>query len=331
MAQIHNPRADTTDVALLVAYDGERIIGHLGILPDKIFVDDQVHKMGWLTAWWADPSPKYAALGLMLLLKALQAWNHNLGVSGFATSARRFYDASKQFVVIKEPAGIVGVVRCSLHDLVPRKWPRLKPLGPVLWLIDAAVNPFVTLRLRLWARHAPRVGSRSVNTIGEEARRFIAAHQQNELTRRGPAELEWIIRYPWVLAGQAPDGVGHYHFSSVGRRFVFSCIEVYNGSGALIGFLLLNLHNDRLGVPYCYCAAADADQVASVVAQQAISLRASQLAVFNPDLLAGLTRIGFPFLYKQDTRRPWIISAKFKNVNFAPCTLQDGDGDCAFT
>ena len=332
MAQICNPRADATDVALLVAYDGERMVGHLGILPDKLFVGDRVHKIGWLTAWWADPSPKYAALGLMLLVKALHAWTENLGVSGFAVSARKFYDASKKFVVIKEPVGVVGVVRCNLHDFVPRRWPRLRPLRFALRLIDALVNPFVALRLRFWARRSARdVAFRAVNTIDEETQRFIASHQQNELTRRGPAELDWIRRHPWVLAEPVSDAAGEYHFSSVARRFVFVSVEVRDATGRLAGFLLLNLHNGRLSVPFCCCAPADADQVASVVARQAIALKASHLAVFNPDLIRGLARIGFPFLYQQATERPWIISAKFKDVDFGPYNLQDGDGDCAFT
>ena len=330
-AQVRNPRADADDVALLVAYDGQQIVGYLGILPDRIYLGEGAQKIGWLTAWWAEPGPKYAALGLMLLMKALRAWDDNIGVSGFAISARKFYDASKKFVLIKEPAGIVGVVRCVLADLAPRKWPRLKPLIPALRLIDAAVNPFVMLRLRLWAGRRAPVVSRSLETIGEEVRRFISSHQQNELTRRGPAEFEWIMQHPWVLTGPHASATNRYYFSSMGRRFAFFCIEVREHNGRLVGFLLLNLHDDSLSVPYCYCSPADAANVAHVVARHAITLKVSTITTFNQNLLSGLRHIGFPFLYKQAAHRPWIVSAKFKDINFASYALQDGEGDCAFT
>ena len=49
-----NPRADEDDLVLLVAYQHNRVVGYLGILPDKIFVNDTIYKMGWLTSWWVD-------------------------------------------------------------------------------------------------------------------------------------------------------------------------------------------------------------------------------------------------------------------------------------
>ena len=82
-----NPRADEDDPVLLVAYQDNRVIGYLGILPDKIFVNDAVYKLGWLTSWWVDPSCATAGVGAILLFKALNAYYQYIGVSGVAALA----------------------------------------------------------------------------------------------------------------------------------------------------------------------------------------------------------------------------------------------------
>ncbi len=59
LAQIRNPRARPEDVALLVAYDGDRICGYIGVLPELIFLKGRTHMVGWLTTWSLDlPAPK---------------------------------------------------------------------------------------------------------------------------------------------------------------------------------------------------------------------------------------------------------------------------------
>ena len=52
LSYCQNPRAGSNDPVLLVAYQDNQVIGYLGILPDKIFVNDTVYKLGWLTSWW---------------------------------------------------------------------------------------------------------------------------------------------------------------------------------------------------------------------------------------------------------------------------------------
>jgi len=51
LSYCRNPRADEDDPVLLVAYQDNRVIGYLGILPDKIYVNDVDYKLGWLTSW----------------------------------------------------------------------------------------------------------------------------------------------------------------------------------------------------------------------------------------------------------------------------------------
>jgi hypothetical protein len=96
LSHSHNPRADKDDPVLLVAYQDSQVIGYLGILPDKIFVNNAVYKFGWLTSWWVDPSCATTGVGAILLFKALNAYQQQLGVSGGSKEARKALDSGYQ-------------------------------------------------------------------------------------------------------------------------------------------------------------------------------------------------------------------------------------------
>jgi len=102
----HNPRADQDDPVLLVAYQDGQVIGYLGILPDTIFANEAVHKLGWLTSWWVDPSFATTGVGTVLLFKALNAYQQQLGVSGSSGEARKVLDATQKFRALKTLKGL---------------------------------------------------------------------------------------------------------------------------------------------------------------------------------------------------------------------------------
>src|ERR1700722_8012448 len=62
-AQVKNPHADPNDVGLVVAYQGERTIGFLGLLPAFFVVDAARTKMSWLSTWYVAPEHRRLAAG----------------------------------------------------------------------------------------------------------------------------------------------------------------------------------------------------------------------------------------------------------------------------
>ncbi len=219
-------------------------------------------------------------------------------------------------------------VRSNAHEILPRKIPSLHALTLFLRLGDALVNLFLNLRLRLW--NDGNVAVELSDTLDDEAAQFITMRNGSELTRRGVAELRWIVERPWILSASAAEP-GRYYFSSVAREFSCRFVKVRDASNQLVALMMLSHRDGHVTVPYCYCDAANVEMMARAVGRILFESKASMFTCFNAELIDRLERIGFPFLYKRQITRPWIVSAKFKGIDFTKTTVQDGDGDCAFT
>ena len=46
LSHFNNPRLDEDDIILLLAYENDRMIGYLGVLPDKIFFSNNLNITG---------------------------------------------------------------------------------------------------------------------------------------------------------------------------------------------------------------------------------------------------------------------------------------------
>ena len=70
-AQASNPYAAPEDVALLVAYNGEELVGYFGILPIMLQHRDDTSKVHWFTTWMVNPKLRGAGVGSALMQAAL--------------------------------------------------------------------------------------------------------------------------------------------------------------------------------------------------------------------------------------------------------------------
>jgi len=331
LSHVRNPRAEKTDVALLVAFDGEAVVGHLGVLPDKTFVNLSEQKIGWVTAWWADPDRKYAGVGLMLLIRALSLYEDRLGASGFSDDARRVYDATKRFVVIKDAQGISNIARLNLYHLLHRRLPSLARLRTVLGMVDAIVNGYIGIRQFLWRKTHQLPDSCQIEYLVEldqEADEFIQRHSSDGLTRRGARELNWIVNYPWIICAPLARG-SNFHFSAQAESYSVYCIKIYAPNG-LVAVLLLTMMDGHVKVPYCYHS-GQGKLIARVLCHFLIVQRAERLTVYEPALVEELSALRFPWLGRIHKRRTWIWSRECTGQGSNEFSMQDGDGDCAFT
>ena len=334
LSHVRNPRARAEDLALLVAYDNGKVVGYLGVLPDLVFLNEEKRRIGWLTAWWADPNPKYAGTGLTLMVKAFRAYGGEVGASGFSDDAKKVYEASKMFLKVEETARIKALLRVSTRDLLPRKFPRLKSAKPLLGLLDQLLNVFCDFRLRLWRR---RIGTGTqlrleyVAEVDSETSDFIQKLQGRELTRRGAAEIEWIAKYPWVLStplGQrSSDG---FYFSATARESACFMVKVFDSDNLLICFIMLRLIDGHLTVPFCYMLQQHADHAFRVIADHAVVLRAHSLTISRGELRQSLTQTKFPCVARINRSTRWVLGNAFDATINGKFGLQDGDGDCAF-
>ena len=334
LSQIRNPRARPNDVVLLVAYNDERVVGYIGVLPDSVFVSGEMRRIGWLTAWWANPDSKFAGIGLVLMAKALKIYGGAIGASGFSDAAKKVYESSKQFITITESVRMKLFVRANSYEFLPRKSPVLKNLGPLLRLLDFSLNIFCGLRLRLWKRRFGIGESCRLEYVAEvdsQTASFIGQLQGDELTKRGAAEINWIAQHPWVLA--SPIGTsdnGSFYFSSTARDSICLMVKVFSPEKAMIGFIMLRVINGHLTVPYCYMLENCADKILAVIGEHVVALQVHTVTVCRAELRDAIVRQSFPCVSRKSESRSWIIGNVFKAKLLEGLEMQDGDGDCAF-
>ena len=138
LSYINNPNANEDDLVLFVAYNKDNIIGYIGVLPDSIFIENNVYNIAWATSWWVDPNHRYAGTGGFLLLTALN--HYNLATSGSADSADKVYAASGKLSKLRKVEGKEFILRCCSAYLLPKKFPKLGRLRLFLKGIDRQID-----------------------------------------------------------------------------------------------------------------------------------------------------------------------------------------------
>ena len=331
---VQNPRADMDDIVLLVAYQDNQVVGYLGILPDKIFVHDAVHKLGWLTGWWVDPSYATTGVGTVLLFKALNAYQQQIGVSGSSRDARKVLDATQKFRSLKDLKGLEIRLRCKVTEAILRKRPSLNPLRLFLRLIDTTIDEIGNLRSLSWQRRnpiLPRMAFEYISFIDEETGQFIQKHSRQDLTRKTAVDLNWIMSYPWILSTPQKDSAARrYYFSSRADRFFYLGVKVFEHHNGMIGFCLLKVRDDRMSVVFSYFHRRQALSIAAAAVYHALKMDVRVLSFYDELLVASFAELGCPCWSAKRVSRGFSISKAFANIPLADCRLHGGDGDLAF-
>jgi hypothetical protein len=328
----HNPRADKDDTVLLVAYQDKQVIGYLGILPDKLFVDNTVHKIGWLTGWWVDPSCATTGVGAILLFKALNAYQQQLGVSGGSKDANKALDASQKFRAAKTLKGLDIKFRLNVTGAILRKHSALKIFRVLSKLFDALADEIVNLRGFFWKRRNDiihRLNFEYISTIDEEAGQFIQQHHQDDLMRKEKADLNWMMRYPWVLSTPSKDSIGErYYFSSRAKRFFYLGVKVFDQNKDMIGFFILKVRDDRMSVIYSYFESRHALAIAAAVVT--LEMDVSTLSLYDEQLVASFAELRCPYWSTKKVYRGFSLSKALADIPLENFRVQGGDGDLAF-
>jgi len=334
LSYCRNPRADEDDAVLLVAYQDNRVIGYLGILPDRIFVNDTDYKMGWLTSWWVNPAFSTAGVGAFLLFKALNAYDQYVGVAGSSKEAGKALKASQKFRAIQPLRGLDIRLRYNATGYVLGRFPAIKIGRGLIKIVDSVTDAVVHLRGIVWQRrnnYSRDLTFEYVSAIDEETGRFIKHHHQHDLTRKEPSDLSWIMNNPWILSAPLKDSVSkRYYFSSSAARFLYLGVKVFENQTEMIGFCLLKVRDDRMTVLYTYCDSRHAASNAAAVFHQALAMNVRILSLFDDQLVAAFSELHCPCWSVKKKSRGFSLSKAFGQIPVSDCRLQGGDGDLAF-
>lgn len=318
IAQVANPRADEDDVVLIVATDGEELVGYMGIVPDYIYLDDTPTKLGWLSTWWVRPDRKATGVGGKILLRAIGAYRGSIGVTSFTPAASRVYEASRQFVPLRDLAGWTLLLR-----------------RPGDGVRSAAMNVLIDRRLHAWTARSkeqwPELRVEYLRQFDGPTRDFLGDAVRTQLTRRGPEQLQWILDERWLLNGPLWDRSHHTFTGGAATccRLEFHSVKVLH-RGALAGWFLLKFHDGHLHVPYCWHADDAAAGTLATVLWHAAALGAAALSLYQPTLLDALSRCDVPLVDRRPATLRSIIGRRYADVDFSVFDIQPGEGDAVF-
>ena len=334
LSYCHNPRVDEDDLVLLVAYKENRMMGYLGILPDKIFANSAEYKFGWLTSWWVDPEFKTTGVGAILLFRALGAYHQYLGVSGGSKEARKVLHASKKFIVLKTLRGLSAMYRLNATRAIPQQFPQSKIFRVLFKIWDDLAAEGSRIRSFFWKRRhyvCQRLTFEYLSHIDEETGRFIQGHHQQDLTRKGKSDLNWVMRYPWIVSAPLKDFTSkRYYFSSRSDRLLYLGVKVFEQDKGMIGFFLLKVRDDRMGVEYCFFDNQHAKSVTAAVIYQALAMNVSSLILYDQRLVECYSELRAPHWSTKSVSRDFFLSKAFADLPLADYRLHAGDGDLAF-
>jgi hypothetical protein len=334
LSYCRNPRANEDDPVLLVAYRDNQVIGYLGILPDKIFANDVDYKLGWLTSWWVDPACATAGVGTILLYTALNAYDQYVGVSGSSREARKALDASQKFMAIESLRGLEIRLRLNISGNIRRNLPLMKIFPGVFKVVDSVMDEVVNLRNFIWQRRNDPFRDLTfeyISAIDDQTGRFIQRHHQHDLTRKEKSDLSWIMNNPWILSAPHKDSTSKkYYFSSRADRFLYLGVKVFENQTEMIGFFLLKVRDDRMSILYSYCESRHAASITAVVYHHALAMGVRTLNLFDEQLVAGFSALGFPCWSAKKKSRGFSLSKAFADIPLSNYRLNGGDGDLAF-
>lgn len=336
MSHLRNPRAKAEDLVLVLIYDlvgsKEEMVAYLGVFADDLHFSTGVEHVGWLSCMWVNPIMRGKGVAKKLINTVFEAWDYKILVTEFTPEAYGLYQSTGQFLDLAKPKGLRGYLRCNLSYLLPKKNPKWNKLKGLLVLIDNLFNLPNYFRLKLRSQDCPVF--EYLSEIDEEAWAFVQQQKGKELMNRNQADLEWVVRNPWLISSGLQDyNAQRYHFSATDKFFTFLNIKVYDDNKKIIAFLILSIRNKNMKIPYLYCEKGAEEKVLKVVYKHLIELGLDMLTVFHLSLIEAIPKYPSPFFLKRNFQRHYIIGKVLENQLLATpdFVIQDGDADAAFT
>ena len=196
------------------------------------------------------------------------------------------------------------------------------------------LDEIVNLRSFFWQRRnnlCQGLTFEYISSIDGETGHFIQRHHQHDLTRKGTADLNWMMSYPWILSAPLKDSASRrYYFSSRSDRFLYLGVKVFAHNNAMVGFLMLKVRDDRMSVVYSYFESQHAASITAAAVYHALAMDVSALSLYDQRLVASFSELGCPCWSSKTISRGFFLSKAFADIPLTDYRLHGGDGDLVF-
>jgi hypothetical protein len=317
ISHVANAKAEETDVVLITAYDNDRLVGYIGILPDILAIEGQAAvKFGWLTTWWADKESEYRLSATQILFSAIKKYANRIAVSSFSDDAKSVYDATRRFR------------ECARFD---REY-FLIALPPWLHGLSGPTRSFAAMKNRMISgRKLERRGLeiQVTESLNGDLNSFINSHTVGDPLGRDASYWRWILQFPWVSGDSEDEAIQKRYEFSVFIKDFRQIPLVVSRYGAIIAFLFLTLRNGRLGLKYAYYDSNDATDVATALRVAVADIK-PWLYISADSVLNAAIKQGLPFYVARKIKPMLAYATKALPLSIG-CPPQFGIGDNIFT
>jgi GNAT superfamily N-acetyltransferase len=254
-AHAHNPAACPDDIALLVAYQGQELVGFFGILPILLQNGEKVDKVHWFSTWRVLPQLRGKSVGSLLMKEALSLGLDVMIVgSGPARKVCRRFGFWERSPLVYYRLDLTGMGKLNpaawLMRLLRRLLRPFKVRLPVengltrftARLLSGLTRPFFTA----WLLRASAGGLEGIKVVETNSVRAETPAQKAGLPRvhlrRGPEMVNWMLAYPWVVEpGQSPTENMDFYFSDVRPTFRSFAVEIIDSQGEYHGYVVFQV------------------------------------------------------------------------------------------
>jgi GNAT superfamily N-acetyltransferase len=335
LSHINNPRVSPNDPILYLAYDKGELVGYRIVMADKIFLDNKEHKIGWYSCVWVDPNNRGKGIAKEVVKASLEDWENKIVLGDPVAESKALYLQTGQFTDIVKPTGIRGYLRFSITKIFINKIPALNKIKLLLQVIDYLLNIPNNIRLILW-ENSIKVNRKDIEYITEidkEVELFITENNKQDLSRRNKTELNWILKFPWVLMNPIKDEyMEKFYFSSQSKQFFNLSIKI-NNREKLSAFLIITIRDGNLKIPFISLSnEVDLKKVLDVIYHHMLRYNLSTFTTFNSQLAQYIKNHPNPFILTKSIQRQFLFGKLFENQLLTnKVYIQDGEGDTAFT
>ena len=335
LSHINNPRASADDKILYITYHTNKIVGYRLIMVDAINVEHQKEKIGWYSCVWVNPNYRGKGIAKKLVEQSLKDWNNKIIFQGPVKESQNLYYSTGAFnkTTLK---GFRGYCRFDSTTIVKNKIPSLNPISFLFNTMDALCNLFgdIILKSKLSSSKLDRNLIDVVSEVDEATAAFINTTNLNNLFKRNKADLNWILKYPWVLEQNHIDVVSkNYYFSSIAKKFKYINVKFFNKNKALEGFVIYQIREEHLSIQFASFKDTQIEQIAAMTKELIRNHKINFFSTFDKKLTEFFNKNSRPFLFQKTILRDFYYSKNFEHYfNENPkLTFEAGDGDMIFT
>lgn len=324
---VANPRSDPEMPVLFTLTDREKIIAYRTLLPDLFYGKKGTVPFAWLSGNFVDPAYRRQGLSTKLFRTVEEAWEGRLIYTNYAPASRAVYDKSGVFSEFLVRPGKRYYLRSALYPLLKERvrMPGLLKSG------DRILNGVHDLFIS-GGTYPVENGIRveEISGLDAELSELIRESVAGSLFARGPQELDWIRKLPWLTSDAAQSLPGSYQFTRQADPFISQWYKLSSEKGT--AFLWITVVADKCSVPYCFTN----DELLTAAARQIvfntmIRYHCSHITIRHPELGPLLGTKRNPFLLSRKMPQRYFAHTAVAELIPVHPEVFDGDGDCVFT